>query len=482
MRDPAPHSVPVRDHSSQEIADRLGRGREAQAHWRAYSLSQRVRALRAFHEFLRKDRERLISVIREETGKPRAEIEAMELDAAEMILKFFTRGAHRILRDRAVPRPWVLFNKRAYVRYAPRGLVGLVTPWNMPYLIPFGDAVPALLSGNAVVIKPSEWTTKTVLYLEDRFNACGLFPEGLLQVCVGGGTVGKAVVEGVDMVLFTGSTATGRKIARAAAERLIPAVLELGGKHPMIVAKDAPMKRASKAAVWGRFANSGQICVGVERIFVERPAYREFCEALETELKALRQNADDGYGTDLGRLIFPGQLAVFERHAADAAEKGARVVGGKVLDREGLVAEPTIVFDATGDMLCMREETFGPLLAVSPVDNIDATVRALNDESFGLAASVWTRDLRRGEALAVSMQSGLVGVNDLLTHYAVCALPFGGMKQSGLGRRHSDDGLRMFCEQQSVIVHEFPANQPEFWWFPYARFKSAILSWLLRAS
>jgi acyl-CoA reductase-like NAD-dependent aldehyde dehydrogenase len=472
--------APVRDHSPEEISDRLGRAREAQVHWRAYSLTQRVAALRKFQDYLKKDRERLIAVIHEETGKPRAEIEAMELDGTDLILKFFTRGAHRILKDRPVPRPWVLFNKRAYVRCVPRGVIGLVTPWNMPFLIPYGDAIPALLSGNAVVIKPSEWTTKTALYLQDRFNASGLFPEGLLQVCVGGGAAGKSVIEGVDMVLFTGSTETGRRVAAAAAERLIPAVLELGGKHPMIVAKDAPLKRASKAAIWGRFANSGQICVGVERVFVERPVYEEFCALLETELKALRQNKTEGYDTDLGRLIFPHQLSVVERHIADAREMGGRVVGGEIRDREGLLVEPTIVFDAVPGMLCMKEETFGPLLAVTPIDDIEATIRKVNTESFGLAASVWSRDIRQAERWAAQLETGLLSVNDLLSHYVVCGLPFGGFKQSGLGRRHSDEGLRMFCEQQSVLVHEFPADQPEFWWFPYDRMKSKILSWLLR--
>ncbi|PCI36004.1 MAG: hypothetical protein COB53_10475, partial [Elusimicrobia bacterium] len=287
---------PIRDHSSEEILDRLARGREAQVHWRSYSLSQRVELIRRFWEFLCKDRERLIGVIHEETGKPRAEIEGMEIDAVELILKYFTRSAHRILKDRAVSRPWILFNKKAYVRYVPHGLIGLITPWNLPFLIPFGDSIPALLSGNAVVIKPSEWTTKTALYLEERFAASGLFPDRLLQVCVGSATVARSVIEGVDMVLFTGSSEVGRKVAVAAAQRLIPAVLELGGNHPMFVAEDAPLARASKAAIWGRFANSGQLCVGVERVFAAREIYKDFCSLLEVELAKLRQ--EGGLGSD----------------------------------------------------------------------------------------------------------------------------------------------------------------------------------------
>jgi len=470
---------PIRDHTPEEVADRLARAREAQVHWRSYSLSQRVDHLRRFWEFLRKDRDRLIKVIHDETGKPVSEIEGMEIDGVELILKYFTRNAHRILKERAVPRPWILFNKRSYMRFVPRGLIGLITPWNMPFLIPFGDSIPALLSGNAVVIKPSEWTTKTAIFLEERFAASGLFPEGLLQVCVGTGGVGKCVIDGVDMVLFTGSTGTGRKVAMAAAERLIPSVLELGGKHAMLIADDAPLERAAKGAIWGRFANSGQICIGVERVMAVTRIYKKFCQMLETELKALRQKGGDGHDNDLGRLIYPGQLAVVERHLADARAKGGRVVGGKIKDREGLVVEPAIVFDATPDMLCMKEETFGPVLAVSEIGSIDDAIRKNNHEPFGLAGSVWTRDLRRGEKWAAAIEAGLVSVNDLLSHYVVCALPFGGFKQSGLGRRHSEEGLRMFCERQSVLVHEFPANAPELWWFPYDRIKSRILSWMV---
>ncbi len=210
--------------------------------------------------------------------------------------------------------------------------------------------------------------------------------------------------------------------------------------------------------------------------------YKKFCEMLEVELKTLRQTPDREYGTDLGRLIYPGQLAVVERHLADAKEKGGRVVGGDVLDREGLVVRPAIVFNATPDMLCMKEETFGPVLAVSEMTSIDDAIRNFNDEPFGLSASIWTGDLRRGERLAAAMEVGLVSVNDVLSHYAICSLPFGGFKESGTGRRHSEEGLRMFCEPQSVLVHEFPSNHPELWWFPYDRLKSKILSWLVRLS
>lgn len=470
---------PVKNLHPAEVAERAQKARAAQAVWARYSITQRVRALRGLWAHLMRERDRLAGVIHEETGKPLAEVEAMDVDAAALILRHFTKNAHRLLQDRAAPLPWFLLNKEAHVRYAPRGLIALVTPWNMPFLIPFGDMVPALLAGNAVMLKPSEWTTKTALYLADRMRASGLFPEGLLQVCVGDGSVGAEVLKHADMVLFTGSGATGRKVAVAAAERLIPCVLELGGKHAMVVAQDAPLSRAAKAAAWGRFANSGQICVGVERCLVHEAVYDDFCSRLEAEVKALRPGPAGSYEQDLGRMIFPPQQAVIERHLADARAKGARVVGGE-LNEARTAFSPALVFDARPDMLVMTEETFGPVLAVMPVRRVDEALVIANAGRHGLAASVWTRDLEKGAEWASLIEAGLVSVNDVLIHYAACSLPFGGMKDSGLGRRHGDDGLRMFCQEQSLVIHEWPVDQPDLWWFPYSRLKSRALAFLAR--
>lgn len=462
-----------------DVAEAARKARAAQAVWARYTITQRVRALRALWAHLMRERARLVAVVHEETGKPLAEVEAMDVDAAALVLGHFTKNAHRLLQDRAAPLPWFLLNKEAHVRYVPRGVVGLVTPWNMPFLIPFGDMAPALLAGNAVLLKPSEWTTKTALYLADRMRASGLFPEGLLQVCVGDGSVGAEVVKHADMVLFTGSGATGRKVAVAAAERLIPCVLELGGKHAMVVAADAPLERAAKAAVWGRFANSGQICVGVERCLVHEAVYADFCARLEAETRALRPGPAGTYEQDLGRLIYPGQLAVVERHLADARAKGARVVGGEV-DAARTTVTPALVFDAKPGMLVLSEETFGPVLAVMPVRRVDEALVIANAGRDGLAASVWTRDLEKGAEWASLLEAGLVSVNDVLIHYAACSLPFGGMKGSGLGRRHGDQGLRMFCQEQSLVVHEWPLDAPDLWWFPYGRLKSRALAFLAR--
>jgi acyl-CoA reductase-like NAD-dependent aldehyde dehydrogenase len=471
---------PARNMSSEETDKKFEAARAAAAVWRRYSLSERVSLLRELWSEILSRREALKKVIHDETGKPFAEIETMELATADMIVKYYTANAHRILQDQAAWRPWLMANKRTYVRFVPRGVIGIVTPWNLPFMIPAGDSIAAMLAGNAVLLKPSEWTTRTALWLEEAARASGLLPEGLLSVVVGDGEVGKRVVAEADMVLFTGSTRAGRMVAESAAGALKPCVLELGGKHPMIVFKDAALERAAKAAVWGSFSNCGQLCVGVERVYVESQVYEQFVELVRREMAGLRQGL--GGDVEVGRLIFPPQLQRVKEHIEDARAKGAHVIGGDVVDEDNLMISPALILEADHRMRCMNEETFGPIMPVMKVDRGEEAIKLSNEGPFGLAGSIWTRDIGRAERLGLSMECGLLGVNDVMSHYAVCSLPFGGVKQSGLGRRHSDEGLRGFCWPQSVYIHEWPANVPELWWFPYEKAKTRLISWLTRFS
>lgn len=463
----------------EEIEAKVRQARAAAALWRQTPLRERVRAVRGFWDAVLERKDELVRVLHDETGKPLMEIDTLEISGVTLILKYFCRNAERILEDRPADHPWVLFNKRTFIRHVPRGVIGLITPWNYPLLIPVGDAIPALIAGNAVLLKPSEWTAAVALWLEHVAEGYEGFPAGLLTVLPGDGTVGAQVVEAADLIVFTGSTHTGRRIAQRAAELLKPVVLELGGKHPMIVLADAALPRAAKGAVWGAFANMGQTCVGVERAFVERPVYESFCKAVEAEMAALRQGLEAGYELDLGRMIFPGQAEVVHRHLEDARAKGARIVGGGGGENP-LLLRPAAIFDARPDMLVMQEETFGPLLPVMPVSGPEEAFEIANRSPLGLAASVWSQDTDRAEALGARLEAGLIGVNDVLSHYAVCALPFGGVKNSGLGHRHGDEGLRMFCHTQSYVVHEWPAAAPELWWFPYSGLKARILSFITK--
>lgn len=464
--------------TAAEFAAKAAAARRAADTWRRTTVAQRVKTLRALWKAIAARREEIRAVVHEETGKPLVEVDLMELGAAGLLVDWMTAAAPRVLGDKAASKPWSLFNKRAYERRVPRGVVGLITPWNMPFLIPFGDAFAAMLAGNAVLLKPSEWTTKTALWLEGAAAATSLLPEGLLSVVPGGGAAGEAVIDAADMVVFTGSTKTGRAVAARAAGRLKPAVLELGGKHAMIVLADASLERASAAAVWAAFANAGQVCVGVERVFVEAEAYDRFVEKVRPRVAALRQRLD-GRDCDLGRLVFPPLLDRLQEQLEDARKKGARVIGGEVLDRDHLLMSPALVLDARMDMRVMTEECFGPVLPVMKVPRGEEAVALANAGPEGLAASVWTTDLAKGETLAAALEVGLVGVNEPSSHYAFGALPFGGMKQSGMGRRHGEEGLLAFTQAQSVVVHEWPDATPDLWWFPYDERKAGFLRKLM---
>ncbi len=474
----SPRQPTAIDASGAEIAAKVDAARHAGAVWRRRTVEERVKVLRALWKVLAARRLEIRAVVHEETGKPLVEVDLMEFGAAGLLVDWMTAAAPRVLGDKAANKPWSLFNKRAYERRVPRGVIGLITPWNMPFLIPFGDAFAAMLAGNAVLLKPSEWTTKTALWLEAAVAATSLVPTGLLSVVPGGGAAGEAVIDASDMTVFTGSMKTGRAVAVRAAGQLKPVILELGGKHPMIVLADASLERAAAAAVWASFANAGQVCVGVERVFVEGEVYDRFIELVRPRVAALRQRLD-GKDADLGRLVFPPLLDRIQEQLEDARKKGARVIGGEVLDRENLLMAPALVLDARMDMRVMTEECFGPVLPIMKISRAEDAVALTNAGQEGLAASVWTTDLVRGEKLAAALEVGLVGVNEPSSHYAYGALPFGGVKKSGLGRRHGDEGLLAFTQAQSVVIHEWPDASSDPWWFPYDERKAGFLRKLM---
>lgn len=464
--------------TAAEFAVKAAVTRHAADVWRRTTVAQRVKTLRALWKALAARREEIRAVVHEETGKPLVEVDLMELGAAGLLVDWMTSAAPRVLGDKAASKPWSLFNKRAYERRVPRGVIGLITPWNMPFLIPFGDAFAAMLAGNAVLLKPSEWTTKTALWLEGAVAATSLLPTGLLSVVPGGAAAGEAVIDASDMTVFTGSTKTGRAVAVRAAGQLKPVILELGGKHPMIVLADASLERAASAATWAACSNAGQVCVGVERIFVEGEVYDRFIELVRPRVAALRQRLD-GRDCDLGRLVFPPLLDRIQEQLEDARKKGARVIGGEVLDRASLLMSPALVLDARMDMRVMTEECFGPVIPIMKISRAEEAVALANAGQEGLAASVWTTDLAKGERLAAALEVGMVGVNEPSSHYAYGALPFGGMKRSGLGRRHGEEGLLAFTQAQSVVVHEWPDGASDLWWFPYNEQKAVFLRKLM---
>jgi acyl-CoA reductase-like NAD-dependent aldehyde dehydrogenase len=478
--------------SAGEAQEAVTSARAAQPAWGALPLPERARALRRLtHRMLSDDS--LLDTLVSESGKPRYEAEAIELFYTCELVRYYTgRAGRRALRD-DLRHPFVFANKRARVVYHARGVVGVIGPWNWPLLNNFADCVAPLICGNAVVLKPSEWTPLTSLRIETLWRELGL-PEGVFQVVVGKGDVGQVLSQKVDMVFFTGSQKVGRQIARDAGERLIPVVLELGGKSPMLVLADADLPRAAHAAVWSGFAHSGQVCVRTERVLVEDSVADRFIALCEVEVGKLRQGPSPPPGAgrtavdfDVGAVTFPPQIDIARAQIADAVSKGARVVtgGDERTDLGGRFFQPTLIADATTEMTVMREETFGPVLPIMRVPDAETALRIANDSPMGLSGSVWSRDTARALALARRLESGSVCVNDVLVNYFCVEAPLGGVKASGLGLRHGPEGLRQFCRLETIVedhpvlgfLSPFVSRQMTF---PYQSRVLRVLRWLMR--
>jgi acyl-CoA reductase-like NAD-dependent aldehyde dehydrogenase len=444
------------------------RARAAQPAWEALGFEGRGRVLRRMQKWVVDNSERVIQALVDETGKTYEDAAVVELAYGAGALGFWAKHAPDYLADEKVrtSNPFVL-GRKLVVRYRPVGVVGVIGPWNYPLTNSFGDAIPALAAGNAVLLKPSEVTPLTSLLLADGLRECGM-PEHVLQIAVGGPDTGTAVIDEANFVMFTGSTATGKKVMARAAETLTPVALELGGKDPMIVLADADIERAANAATYYSMQNGGQTCVSVERVYVEAPIYDKFVDAVTERVKALRQGPPTGPASvEVGAMTFPPQLDIVSRHVEQAREAGARITtGGHVREGAGRFYEPTVLADVDHSMAAMRDETFGPTVPIMKVTDADEAVRLANDSQYGLGASVWTKDLARGEQIARRIESGYACVNDANVNYFAYELPMGGWKDSGLGVRHGAGGIRKYTRQQAILVTRL-AMKRDVHFFPY---------------
>src|SRR4051812_7724840 len=378
------------------------RARRAQPGWEALGFDGRAAVMKRCQKWISDNSERVIDTIISETGKAYEEALMAEIGYVEAAFAFWAKSAEKYLGEEKVrsASPFVK-GRKLIVRYAPVGVVGVIGPWNYPLSNSFGDCIPALMAGNAVLLKPSEVTPLTSMLMAEMLRECGL-PEDVFQVLPGYGETAQAMIDEVDFVMFTGSTATGKKVMERAARTLTPVALELGGKDPMIVLADAQLERAANPAVHYSMQNAGQPCISTERVYVEEPIYDEFVRLVPARVRDLRQSAPGGPGSvDLGAVINPPQSDIVERHVKDAVDKGARVLaGGKRRDEGGHFFEPTVLVDVDHSMACMKEETFGPTVPIMKVRDAEEAVRLANDTPFGLQASVWTKDTGKGERLA----------------------------------------------------------------------------------
>src|SRR3954470_16076887 len=451
------------------VAAVVARARSAQPAWEALGYEGRGRILRRARKWLIEHADEVADTIVAETGKAREDALLVEVAYGANALGFWPRTAPKWLADERVRtgNPFVL-GRRMVVRYRPLGVVGVIGPWNYPLVNSVGDAIPALAAGNAVVVKPSEVTPLTALLFERGLHECGL-PEGVFQVAVGTGDTGAALIDEVDMVMFTGSTRTGRKVMERAARTLTPVSLELGGKDPMIVLADADVERAANAAVYYSMQNGGQTCISIERVYVEAPIYDAFVDKVAAKVAKLRQGPPAGPGSiDVGAVTFPPQLETVSRHVQQARDAGARVLaGGKQREGAGRFYEPTVLADVDHSMTAMTEETFGPTLPIMKVADAEEAIRMANDSPYGLSASVFTRDTARGEAIASRIEAGAVCINDAAINYLALELPMGGWKESGLGVRHGAGGIRKYTRTQALLVTRV-ALKREIHFFPYS--------------
>jgi acyl-CoA reductase-like NAD-dependent aldehyde dehydrogenase len=470
-------SVP--DLGAAAVAEMAARGRRAQPEWEAYGFDGRARVLLRAQKWLMDNAQRVADTIVSETGKTYEDANLAEIGYAGNAFGFWAKNGPEYLADESVKSSQILVKgKKLIQRYRPLGLIGVIGPWNYPLTNSFGDCIPALMAGNSVILKPSEITPLTSLLMAEGLRECGL-PENVLQIATGRGETGAALIEHVDMIMFTGSTKTGRKVAEAAARRLIPASLELGGKDPMIVLSDADVERAANFATYFSMQNAGQTCISIERVYVEEPVYEEFVAKVSQKVRALRVgNPEGGFGTvEVGAITFPPQLDTIKDHVADAVQKGARVLaGGQQLPGAGRFYEPTVLVDVDHTMKCMTEETFGPTLPIMKVADADEAVRLANDSPYGLGASVFSRDAARGEAVARRIEAGAANVNDAMINYTVLELPMGGAKTSGIGSRHGAGGIRKYCSQQAIVVTAKLAMKKELFMYPYKTRTSRLLA------
>ncbi|MEO7002251.1 MAG: aldehyde dehydrogenase family protein, partial [Ktedonobacterales bacterium] len=462
-----------------EIAVALQQARAAQPAWAALPIRERARVLRAFRRQLLTRAEWLTDLISCEQGRPRIEALVHEVMCVCDLIGYYTTHARRFLADE---HPWLhlYLYKRGIVQYVPYGVVAVIAPWNFPFLLPTSEVTLALLAGNAVILKPSELTPLVGAAIAELFAAAGL-PEGVLQVVQGDGATGAALVhaepDGPDKIAFIGGAVAGQRILEGAARHLTPVTLELGGKDPLLVLRDADLDRAAQIAVWGGLCNAGQACAAVERIYVAREVADAFIARVVGLVEKLRLGATSGASgpdgprdaIDIGPMTSERQLEIVAAQVEQAVAQGARtLVGGKRRDGRGFFYEPTVLVDVRDEMAVMREETFGPVLAIATFATEDEAIARANATPYGLCAAIFSRDRRRARRLASRIHAGGVMINDVALSYAAPELPWGGFKRSGIGRVHwGAHGLRDYC-QPRAILHEWLRPLPrDLWEFPY---------------
>jgi len=475
--------VPV--FSVADVTASVARSREAFHMWKTTTFAERRLIVMKARDVILSQLDEIAHLISAESGKPFGEAIAMEIAPVLDLMQHFARKTEKLLKPKRVNIGlYRMLGRFSKIVYHPLGVVAIIPAWNYPFSIPLGEAVMALMAGNTVVIKPSELTPMVGLKIGEIFEQAGV-PENVVQIKTGDGRTGAALVDAApDKIMFTGSVATGKKIAAAAAKNLTSVVLELGGKDPMIVFEDANLELASTAAVWGAFCNSGQSCSSVERLYVHESVADKLTKLIVEKTRELKQGPGDSENVSIGAMSSERQLKIVEDHVEDFREAGAKIetggrrnadipvrtYGSSDADksvRVPLFYEPTVISGATNEMRAMQEETFGPTLPIATFKTEDEAIKLANDSEFGLTASVWTCDYTKGKRVAQKIEAGSVCVNEVLYTHGIAQTPWGGFKNSGRGRTHGLEGLMELVQPQHIHVNRF-AVLPNAWWLPYS--------------
>jgi acyl-CoA reductase-like NAD-dependent aldehyde dehydrogenase len=466
--------------SPAAVTATVARVRANQADWEAMGIEGRYHWLGKLRDWLLDNEQRISDTMQLETGKVRGDVGAERIYLTDLI-NFYGKKASKFIGEESVrPHSPLLASKKLSVLYRPYPVVGVISPWNFPLALALGDAIPALQAGAAVVIKPSEFTPLGISEVIDAWKTEIGGPD-VFDCVHGTGDAGGALIDNVDFIQFTGSDRTGRKVMARAADTLTPVSLELGGKDPMIVLADADLDRAANAATWGGMYNSGQVCLSVERIYVEEPVYDEFVTKLTAAVGELNQGADGrDFGKDVGAMTSPNQIAVVADQVDGALADGARaLVGGKAVDGPGDYFEPTVLVDVDHSMKVMREETFGPVVGVMKVRDAEEALRLANDTRYGLAGSVFG-ERQRAEQIARRIEAGAVNVNDVIVNYVAMDVPMGGWKESGIGFRHGEYGIKKYCRPESIVITRVGGKR-EPTWYPYTKARRGLVGRIAQA-
>src|SRR5580765_354195 len=445
------------------------RARTAQTAWARVPMRERRERIRALRDKIMFCRDALADAVVAESGKPRVEALFADIFVAVDTAAYFAENAERLLAPSSVPHHSVAAKtKSGKLAYVPQGVIGIISSWNYPLAIPLSQIIPAIAAGNSVICKSSDFTPHCGALIEKLFTDAG-FPNDLVTIVQGGGEVGQALIEAdPDKILFTGSVATGRRVAEACAKRLIPTVLELGGKDAMLVLADANLDVAASAAVWGSYTNCGQVCLSVERLFVEKSVADEFAARCVAKTKKLRVGPGHDPNTDVGPTIRPQHVQRMVDLVEDAVSRGARVLcgGHPRVDLGANFFEPTVITNVDSTMKLFQEETFGPILAIQTVQNAEEGVSRANDSPFSLSASVWTRDTARAQGIAKRLRAGSVMINDAISYFAIAEAPHGGCGASGWGRTHGKAGLLEMVQTKYIDTDRLPRREKP-WWYRY---------------